>query len=148
VFLPGNLRNINIFLCPSCPKDYRRPADGPRRPILEYHRKNIIPKPDNICVYSNSKPGHIFQGCGVCSCSLLSKKCRSYLSSTIISFRSAENIFNGTRNQDSSFRVCDLCPFGLLAETNNVGLIYVLLPSVPTGTRHRDSFSGLWPLFL
>jgi hypothetical protein len=44
---------INIFY----PK-----ADFPKcRLIVEYNRKNIIPEPKNICLYSNSNPGYFFR---------------------------------------------------------------------------------------
>jgi hypothetical protein len=52
VLLLGNSRNVNIFLSVFlAPKLHR--SDYPTcNLIVEYHRKNIIPKPENICLYS------------------------------------------------------------------------------------------------
>jgi hypothetical protein len=99
VLLWRNSRNANnLAINLSCFKAYYKPYYPTRGPIVEYHRKNIITKPKNICLYSNSKPGHFLQGCGVCSCSLFAET-----NNAVLFYQSAENIFTGTRTQDSLF---------------------------------------------
>jgi hypothetical protein len=52
VLLRGNSRNVNIFLSIFLAPKLIRPDHPTRRPVVEYHRRNIISKPKNICLYS------------------------------------------------------------------------------------------------
>jgi hypothetical protein len=54
----GEIRETFLLLSISCPKAYHTPDHPTRRPIVEYHRKNTIPKLKNMSlyhiIYSNS----------------------------------------------------------------------------------------------
>jgi hypothetical protein len=106
----------------------------------------------NNCHY-NLNPGQVFVAVG----SILA--CWFYLpSSAMISFKSTENIFPGTRTQDS-FRRCGCRFCNLLVETTNFGLGAVFLSclvfepqkSPSLGLEPRTLFSeilSLWSLLL
>jgi hypothetical protein len=109
------------------------------------HLSQLVLNIQKNYLHQNLNPGHFSQGCGICSCNLLTetKNAGIYYLLTLLVSKVLKIPSPG-----QFFQICDLYSFSLLNETNNVGLIYILLPSLVSkaqktssvGLKHRTAF--------
>jgi hypothetical protein len=155
MLLPGNSRNVNIFL--SIFPDQKLIIH-----VIIWHvglALNIIEKMQSLntgtFVFTATRTRTLSQGCGVCSCSLLAKTNTAVLICVILpSLVSKVQKTSSGLEPRTVFRGCGLCSCNFPAETTLVLTLFFYRAYFPSHRNHPrqvsnpGQFSVLCPLFL